>query len=156
MQTFGQFQLLKVIKSSTLLVPSSDIHWLCNSPMIYLPDGCEANIFTFILPSNNHLNVDSDIKTSENKFGFNSSYSKIENFNLMQALNISNFYNTYLQAIANKIPEMKDSSILSINSTLTKPRSFPTKHWSAHILQIVPTILAPLTIVMVLITANVG
>ena len=119
--------------------------------MIYLPDGCEANAITFILPSNNCLNVDFDIKASENKFSFNRSYSKIENVNLMQALNISNFCNTNLWTIANKIPEMEDSSIFNIKSTLTKLGSFPTQHWSAHIPKIVPTILTPLTIVMVFI-----
>ena len=70
----------------------------------------------------------------------------------MQAQNISNFHDHNLWAIATKIPEMKDSSIFTINSTLTQLRSFPTKHWSANILKIVPTILIPLTIVMVLIS----
>ena len=116
--------------------------------VIYLPDGCEANAITFVLPSNNHLNVHSDIKASEN----NRSYSKTGNFYLIQTLNISNFCNHNLWAIATKIPEMKDSSIFSISSTLTKLRSFPTKHWSAHIFQILHTILTSLTIVMVLIS----
>ena len=111
--------------------------------IIYLPDGCEANAITFILPSNNHLNVGFDIKASENIFNFSRSYSKIENFNLMQALNISNFCNHNLWVIVSKIPEMMDSSTFTINSTLTKLRSFPTKHWSGHIHKIVSIILTP-------------
>ena len=43
--------------------------------VIYLPDGCEANAITFILPSNNQLNIDSSITASENRLGFNRLYS---------------------------------------------------------------------------------
>ena len=52
--------------------------------IIHLPDRCEANAVTSVLPSNNWLNVDSIIKASENKLGFNSSYSKLDHFSLMQ------------------------------------------------------------------------
>ena len=130
MKTFGQPQHLKGIKKLyiTCLQFSYSLPLLFPYDIIYLPDGCEANATTFILPYNKCLNVDSDIKTSENKFSFNRPNSKIENFNLMQALNISNFCNTTLLAIVDKIPEMKDSSIVSINSTLIKLRSFPKNY----------------------------
>ena len=39
--------------------------------IIYLPDGCEANAITFVLPSNNKLNVD-----PIDESGFNRLYSK--------------------------------------------------------------------------------
>ena len=45
--------------------------------IIYLPNDCEANAITFVLPSNNKLNIESIIETPEYKLGFNISYSKI-------------------------------------------------------------------------------
>ena len=44
----------------------------------YITDGCEANAITFILPCNKCLNVDSDIKAWENKFGLIRSYCKLK------------------------------------------------------------------------------
>ena len=108
--------------------------------IINLPDGCEANAITFILPSNNQLNVDSSIKASENRLRFNRLYSKIGNFSLMQSLNISNLQDHDLQAIATKISEMKHYFIFSINSTLTKLWSIPLNHWSSQV-KLIPTIL---------------
>ena len=35
--------------------------------LIYVPDGCEANAITFVLPSNNKLNVECTIETTEYK-----------------------------------------------------------------------------------------
>ena len=90
--------------------------------VVYLPDGCEANAITFVLHSNNCFNVDSNIRASENIFGFNRWYSNIENFNLRWALNISYFHDHKLQAFATKIPKIKCFSILSLSSTLTKLR----------------------------------
>ena len=43
--------------------------------MIYLLDGCEANAITFVLPSNNKLNVEPITETPEYKLGFNMKYS---------------------------------------------------------------------------------
>ena len=74
---------------------------------IYLPDGCEANAITFVLPSNNKLNVEAIIEAPEYKLGFNRSYSKINNFSLMQSLNISSLTDERLEVLANKILEMK-------------------------------------------------
>ena len=37
--------------------------------IIYLPNGCEANAITFVLPSNNKLNVESSIEATEYKLG---------------------------------------------------------------------------------------
>ena len=45
--------------------------------IIYLPDGCEANAITFVLPSNNKLNVEPIDETPKYKLGLNRSYSKI-------------------------------------------------------------------------------
>ena len=53
--------------------------------IIYLPNGCKANAIAFILPSSNKLNVDSIMEALENKLSLNRSYSKINNFSLMQA-----------------------------------------------------------------------
>ena len=55
----------------------------------YLPNGYEANAITFVLPSNNTLNIQSSIEATEYKLGFNRSYSKIDSFSFMQSLNIS-------------------------------------------------------------------
>ena len=57
--------------------------------IIHLPNGCEANGITFVLPSNNKLIVEPINETLEYKLGYNRSYSKINNFSLMLALNIS-------------------------------------------------------------------
>ena len=43
----------------------------------------------------------------EYKLGFNRSNSKINNFILMQSLNISSLTDNKLHVLANKIPEMK-------------------------------------------------
>ena len=43
----------------------------------------------------------------ENKLGLNRSYSKINNFSLMQSLNISSVTDDRSQALAKEIPEMK-------------------------------------------------
>ena len=45
--------------------------------IIYLQDGCEANAITFVLPSNNWLNIGSIMEAPENKIDFNRSYPKL-------------------------------------------------------------------------------
>ena len=97
--------------------------------IIYLPNGCEANAVTFVLPSNNKLNIKSSIEANEYKLGFNRSYSKINNFSLMQSLNISSLMDDKLQDFAHKFLEVKHVSIVSINSTLTKLRIYPHNAW---------------------------
>ena len=47
------------------------------------------------------------METPKIKLGSNRSYSKINNFSLIQSLNISSLNDDSLQNIANKIPEMK-------------------------------------------------
>ena len=42
--------------------------------IISLPDGCDANAITFVLPSNNKLDVEATIDATEYKLGFNRSY----------------------------------------------------------------------------------
>ena len=88
--------------------------------IVYLPDGYKANAITFVLLSNNRLNVNSMIETMENILGLNRSYSKINNFNLMQSLHISSTSDDALQSLANKILKMKQVSVFSINNALTK------------------------------------
>ena len=61
----------------------------------------------------------------ENKLGFNRSYTKIKNCSLMQSLDISSLTDDNVKNIANKIPEMKHMSVLSINNTLTRIRPLP-------------------------------
>ena len=75
--------------------------------IIYLPNGCEANAITFVLPSNNKLNVEPTTEATKYKLGFNRSYLKINNLSLMQYLDISSLTDDGLQILANKIPEMK-------------------------------------------------
>ena len=99
--------------------------------IIYLTNGCDANTISFILPSNNNLNVESSIETPQYKIGFNRSYSKISNFSLMQYLNLSCLMDNKLQDLAHKISEMKHMSIISINSTLTKLKTYPSNSWSS-------------------------
>ena len=75
--------------------------------IIYLPDTCEANVITFVLPVNIQLNVDSIMEATEIRLGFNRSCSKINNFSLLQSLDRSSLTNDNFNSIANKIPEMK-------------------------------------------------
>ena len=91
MTILGQSQPWKTIKALHYL-PSVQLLLALQFPydIIYLPHGCEAYAIRFILPSNNQLNIDSSIKALENRLGFNRSYSKIDNFSMMQSLNISN------------------------------------------------------------------
>ena len=93
--------------------------------IIYLPNRCEANGITFVLLSNNQLNVDSIVEATENELGFNRSYSKINNFSLMQSLDISSLTDDNLKSIANEILEMKHMSVFRINITLKRIRSLP-------------------------------
>ena len=66
------------------------------------------------------------MKIPESKLGLNvRSYSKINNFSLMQSLDMSNLTDDSLQNLANKIPEMMHMSVFSINNTLRKIRSLP-------------------------------
>ena len=65
--------------------------------IIYLPNGFEANAISFILPSNNKLNVESSIEMSQYKVGFNMSYSKIDNVSFMQSLDLSSLMDDKLQ-----------------------------------------------------------
>ena len=74
--------------------------------IIYLPNGCEDNAITFVLPSSNKLNRESSIEATEYKGGFNRSYPKNDKFSLMQSLNISSLMGDKLQDLAHKIPEI--------------------------------------------------
>ena len=98
--------------------------------IIYLPNSCEANAITSVLPSNNKLNAEPSSEATNYEQGFNRSYFKINNFSLMQSLNISSLTDNKLQVLANKIPEMKHVLIFSINSMLTKCRTYPHSFWS--------------------------
>ena len=108
--------------------------------VIYLPNGCEADAITFVLPYNNKLYVEPSIEATEYKLGFNQSYLKINNFSLMQSLNISSLMDDKLQVLANKILEMKHVSIFNINSTLTKLRTYPHSFWSSMTVKMFLTI----------------
>ena len=68
---------------------------------IYLPNSCEAIAITFVLLSNNTLNVELPIEATEYKLGFIRSYSEINNCSLMQSLNISSLTDDKLQVLAN-------------------------------------------------------
>ena len=55
----------------TCLQYSYSISLCLSYDIIYLPDRCEANAITFLLPSNNGQNVGSIMEAMENKLGFN-------------------------------------------------------------------------------------
>ena len=96
-----------------------------------MPDECEANAISFLIPSNNKLHVKSPMETPQCNLGFNRSYSKINNFNLMKTLNLTSITNDKLQDLAHKVPEMKHRPIYRINSTLTKLTAYSTNFWSS-------------------------
>ena len=121
---------------------SITLHFLNDA--IYLPDGCEANTITFVLPSNNRLNVDSIMEAPENKLGFNRSYSKIKYFSLTQSLNISILTDDNLHNLGSRIPDMKHMPVLSINDTLMKLRSLPPNFWSSIKAKLFSTIGTPI------------
>ena len=47
------------------------------------------------------------MEATENKLGFSRPYSKINNFSLMQSLNISSLTDDNLKKLANKVPGIK-------------------------------------------------
>ena len=99
---------------------------------MYLPDRCEANAISLLLPSNNKLHVESSTETPQHKLGFKRSYSKINSFNLIQLLNLTSLTDNKLQDLAHKILEMKQMSIYSINITSMasiKLRGYPNNFW---------------------------
>ena len=99
--------------------------------IMYLPDGCEANAISFLLPSKNKLHVKTPVKTPQHKLDFNRSYSIISNFNLTQTVNLTSLTNERFQDLAHKILEMTQMSIHSISNMLTKLRAFPNNFWSS-------------------------
>ena len=117
----------------------------------YLPNGCEANTITFVLPSNNGLSVNSIMEALESKLGFNRSYSKINNFSLMQSLNISSLTDDSLQNLSNKMPEMKHMSTFSINNTIMKIRSLPPTFWSSMEVKLFSTIGTCIMVIIILL-----
>ena len=118
---------------------------------MYLPNDCEANAITFVLPSNNKLNVEPITEEPEYRLGFNRSYSKkINNFSLMQSLNISSLTDNRLDVLSIKIPEMKHMSIFSINNTLTKLRTDPHNFWSHLKVKIFLTIGIPVAVISII------
>ena len=70
---------------------------------------------------------------------------------MMQYLNIFSLHDHELQVIATEILEMKHFSIFSINNTLTKLHSILISHWSTHAVKVIPTILIPITVVIIVI-----
>ena len=109
--------------------------------MIYLStDGCEANGISFLLPYNNKLHVQTPVESPQHMLGFNRSYSKIDNLNLMQILNLTSLTDDKLQDLAHKILEMKQMSFYSIHSALTKLRRYLANFWSLVNVKAFPTI----------------
>ena len=118
--------------------------------IICLPSGCEAHTMTFVLPSSGKLNVEPIDESPEYGLGFNGSYSKIDNFSLMQSLNISSLTDNGLETLTSKIPEMKHVSISSINSTLTKLNWFMPNIWSPIKVKMFLTIGTPTAVIIIL------
>ena len=71
------------------------------------------------------------MESTEHKPGFNRSYSKINNFSLMQSLDISSLTDDNVKILAHKIPEIKHMSVFSINNILTRIKSLPPTFWSS-------------------------
>ena len=67
----------------------------------------------------------------------------------MQFLNISSFTDNRLETLADKIPEMKHVSIFSVNSTLTKLRTYPNNFWSPLKVKIFSTISTPVAVISI-------
>ena len=99
MTTFGQYPPSKKVKKiyKTCLQYSYTIKLHFPYDIIFLPDHYEASAITFVLPSNNELNIKPSIEATEHKLGFNRFYSKFNNFSLMQSLKISGLMNDKLQ-----------------------------------------------------------
>ena len=92
------------------------------------------------------------MKAPQSKLGFNRSYSEINNFSLMQSLNISSLSDDSLQNLANKTPEMKHMSVLSINNTLTKIRLLPATSWLFMKVKLFSTIGTPIVVIIILLS----
>ena len=73
---FWSISTLQDNKSITCLQFSYSIKLHFPYDIIYLPDGCEANAITVVLPSNNKLNVEPRIETAKYKLSFNRSHLK--------------------------------------------------------------------------------
>ena len=110
----------------------------------------KANAKNFVFPSSSKLNVEPMDESSKSKLGFNRSYSKIDNFSIMQALNVSSHVDNKLEALASKIPEMTYVSISSINSMLTQLRSFALNFRSPMRVKLFSTIGTPTTVIIIL------
>ena len=118
--------------------------------IIYLPNSSEANAITFVLSSNIKLNVESTIEATEYLLGFNKSYLKINNFSLMQSLNITSLTDNGLQILANKILGMKHISIFNINSMLTKCTTSLYSFWSPMKVKTFLTIGTPIAAISII------
>ena len=153
MTTFGLFSTLKNNKKFyiTCLQYSYSLTLYFPYDVIYLPDGGEANAITFVLPSNSRLNVDSIMEALKIKLGSNRSYLEINNFSLMQSLNISSLTDDNLQNLASKIPEMKHMPVPSINNTFAKIRSLPPNFWSSKKVKLSSTIGTPIMVIITLL-----
>ena len=124
---FGQYPPSKITKKLliTCLQFCYTIKLCFPYNIIYLPHSCEASAISYVLPSKNKLKVDSYIETPQYKLGFSRSYSNINNLSLMQSSNLSSLIDDKLQDLSHKILEMKQMSIFSTKSTLTKLRTYP-------------------------------
>ena len=58
----------------------------------------------------------------------------------MQSLNLSSLTDDKLQDLAHKVQEMKHMSIISMNNTLTKHRTYPSNFWSSIYVKMFSTI----------------
>ena len=69
----------------------------------------------------------------------------------MQSLNISSLIDNGLEALANTIPEMKHVSIFSVNSMLTKLRTYPHNFWPPLKVKAVSTMGTPVAVISIII-----
>ena len=76
---------------------------------------------------------------------------KINNFSLMQSLNISSLTDDNLKNSANKIPEMNHMSVFSISNTLTRIRSLPPTFWLSMEFELFSTIGTPIMVIIIIL-----
>ena len=103
-----------------------------------------------VLPSNNKLNVEPIGESPKNWVLIDCTQKLIDNFSLMQALNILSLMDYNLEALANKIWEMKHLFISCIKSTLTMLRSFTANFWSPMKVKLFSTIGTPTRVIIIL------
>ena len=87
--------------------------------IMYMPNGCEASLDSFFLPSNDKLTQEVDSRKFIIKFvDFKRKYEKLTDFTWMQTFNLSALSNNELDSFASKIWELKRVSFQQVKEGL--------------------------------------